>query len=200
MIKKYSEMKSNPTEDMHRHFETRTKYHIDLVNMFAQALKDKIPELPIEHIKSHDANKYLEPLRTPYIFLSWKYHKPSYKYPPGMEDKIVDATYLHVTTNPHHPEFWDKEHASKNKDDSRVDRDEIPDTIINATQMTNRALLEMCCDWSAVGWERSQKSPRDWADKNVNKRWKFTNKQVKFIYKLINIIETIIKESPDFLK
>ena len=36
--------------------------------------------------------------------------------------------------------------------------------------------------------EKNDESPRKWADKNVNKRWKFTDNQRDTIYELIDHI------------
>ena len=36
--------------------------------------------------------------------------------------------------------------------------------------------------------EERGNSPQEWADKVINKRWKFTDEQVKLIYELLNNI------------
>jgi hypothetical protein len=46
----------------------------------------------------------------------------------------------------------------------------------------------MCADWCAMSEELGTNSPKNWADKNVNIRWKFSPRQVKLIYDIIDKI------------
>lgn len=183
-------MKQTPTEEMLAYFEKRTKNHIHLVNFFAKEIKKRKPTWGIREFKEHDSNKFTEPLKIPYVFLTWKYHEPSYKFPAGVKEMVDSASLLHVLTNQHHPEFWDKENAKINE----KDRDKPSDKVVDATTMVSLRVVEMVCDWAAVGWERDGESPRGWAKKNVNVRWKFTKQQEALIYRLIDVIEEIISE------
>jgi hypothetical protein len=45
----------------------------------------------------------------------------------------------------------------------------------------------MVADWASVSEERGN-SPKSWAKKNVNVRWKFNKKQEDLIYELIDVI------------
>ena len=48
----------------------------------------------------------------------------------------------------------------------------------------------MVCDWTSVSQEMEGNSDAtDWANKNINKRWTFTEEQVKLIYDIINIFK-----------
>lgn len=93
------------------------------------------------------------------------------------------ASEHHVHSNRHHPEFYDDTGKI-----NREDRDKKPDKIVDATKMEDLDIAEMISDWLAMSEERGNKCI-DWADKNVNIRWKFTDKQKDLIYKLIKGIE-----------
>jgi hypothetical protein len=194
-IKRYSEMQIKPTKEMLEFYNKRTQAHIALVNSLYEALKQRIPGLPSEwDLSLHDKDKFEEPLFTPYVFISWKYHDPSFSIPVGIQERCNAATLLHVTSNPHHPEFWDKENAKIND----KDRDKPTGTLIDATEMLSQYLVEMVCDWSAVSWEREKKSPREWAKKNIGIRWSFTQMQERKIYMLISILELILSNPQRF--
>jgi len=70
---------------------------------------------------------------------------------------------------------------------NRDNRDAVPDTMVNATAMPDVYIAEMCADWMAMSEELSSR-PQDWADMNVNVRWKFTDEQVELIYNILNKI------------
>ena len=46
----------------------------------------------------------------------------------------------------------------------------------------------MVADWSAMSEELGSET-KDWADKNVNVRWEFTDEQRDLIYELIDKVE-----------
>ena len=169
---------------MENYFYDRTNKHIKLVNKWF----DKIEEFTKKgySIKDHDSSKFLEPEKTPYIYINYNYKCKAdgikYSLPEGMDKKANEATLHHITTNNHHPEYWDKKFDSSmfNKEN----RDEIPEKMVDATRMPVSALEEMLADWFAMS-EKKGTDPKKWAKKNINKRWKFTDKQKKFIYSLI---------------
>lgn len=82
--------------------------------------------------------------------------------------------------NCHHPEYY-AEDAELNY----RDRDEKPEKIIDATKMQDLDIAEMCADWLGMAEELGDNA-KDWADKNVNVRWKFTDNQTDLIYRIIN--------------
>ena len=51
--------------------------------------------------------------------------------------------------------------------------------------MIDDDIKEMVADWCAMSEEKGN-TPKEWADKVVNKRWKFTSEQTKLIYTLID--------------
>lgn len=176
------------TKEMSDWFNKRTARHISLVQKYAKLLEDKfgIKGL-VDRAKDHDQSKYEEPERTPYIFITWDYHckdlKKEFKLPDDIKDKMNSASEHHVHSNRHHPEFYD-DTSKINKED----RDKKPKKIVDATKMEDLDIAEMISDWLAMSEERGNKCI-DWADKNVNIRWKFTDKQKDLIYKLIKGIE-----------
>lgn len=136
-----------------------------------------------QKIISHDASKYLSPEYKPYILTTWKYKCQregiDFQVNEFEQEQMHQATIHHVKTNKHHPEFWSKEEKCINKDD----RDK-PISLIDSTEMPMIYIAEMVCDWLAVSEERGS-SVKDWADSNINIRWKFNQEQIKLIYFLI---------------
>jgi hypothetical protein len=69
---------------------------------------------------------------------------------------------------------------------NKDNRDETKD-LIDATKMPDVYIGECVADWCAVSEERHN-TPKKWADKNIDKRWKFTDEQKGLIYDLIDAI------------
>lgn len=184
-------------DEMKEHFDARTKMHIGLVNKYLVEIASLcLPEIDNDLLfeDSHDASKFEEPEYTPYLHVNWK-HKmrdegKTYSPSKEIEDSMHFATYHHVKNNKHHPEFWDY----KTTPDSinPRDRDKAPDKIVDGTKMPLTHVAQMVADWTAVDEEKSKVkgrySAKDWADKNVNIRWKFTPQQVELIYKIIGLL------------
>lgn len=61
-------------------------------------------------------------------------------------------------------------------DDSlnRNDRDATPDRPTNAAGMNDVDIAEMVADWCAMSEEKGG-HPQDWAAKNINVRWNFSD-------------------------
>lgn len=177
-------------KDMEKFFIERTKNHIALVQKYCKRIEeygDGEFDGLIERGIIHDQSKFQEPEKTPYIYLTWNYKckidGEKYEYPEGIEEKTVFATEHHIKNknNSHHPEYHcDKKNNLINKDN----RDKPPEEMIDATKMKDIDIAEMCADWMAVSEERGT-DPEDWANKNINKRWKFTKHQEALIYELI---------------
>jgi len=94
------------------------------------------------------------------------------------------ATFSHVTGNSHHPEYWDSEAARDNSSISYRNRDGKRNTLIDATKMDEKSMIEMCCDWSSVGAEKGN-SPQSWFTIGLKDKWIFTEEQQKFIWKTL---------------
>jgi len=172
-------------------FDKRTNNHIKLVQKYCKKIEEYDPQkfmgLSLQ-AKPHDQSKFKQPELDPYLYISWDYKCKddgvAFDIPDDINDKMNKATEHHVKTNPHHPDYHsDKEVNLIN----RADRDKPPAEIIDATKMPILDVAEMVADWCAMGEEKGTQ-PKSWANKNVNIRWKFTPKQTKLIYELIQAI------------
>ena len=145
-----------------------------------------IPDIYKPYINAFECiGKYEDPEKEPYLYISWKYKCKDdgvdFEVPDDIDDKMNKATEHHVKSNKHHPES----HCKKKIDlINREDRDKPPEEIIDATEMPELDIGEMVGDWLAMSEEKGG-STKDWADKNVNVRWKFTDDQKDLIYELI---------------
>lgn len=171
-------------------FNIRTKNHIDLVKKYCKKLYDFDPSFYkelLERGKTHDNSKLVEPELTPYIYVTWRYYCKDNGIPfevsEETEKSMHEATEHHVHSNSHHPEFFDMNSSINNED-----RDAPSKSITNATSMNEIDLAEMCCDWCAMSEEKGENGPFDWADRNINKRWKFTDDQVDYIYTILDFL------------
>lgn len=161
-------------------YERRTKEHIDRVRRCLSvlaAVTEYADELN-ERAKVHDASKFSPEERIPYIWLT-EFHRcrrsgEPFEYPDGMEDQVRAAIDHHMSTNRHHPDF----HADPN-DMSDVD------------------LIEMVCDWTAMSQEFDQDggSARGWADKTVGSRVKFNQEKSRFIYAMVDLLDSELSTS-----
>lgn len=184
------ESKENITKEMEDFYEKRTRNHIDLVAKYCRKISEydsKYDEL-LERLKVHDDSKFEEPERTPYIYITWKYkikdEGKDFDVPKDIEDKMNEATLHHVTSNSHHPEF----HSSRKTGLlNREDRDKPPKEIVDASSMPEIDIAEMVADWCAMSEEKGN-SPKGWADKNVDVRWKFGDNKKNLIYELIDAV------------
>lgn len=185
----------NYTQEMLDHYEKRTKMHIALVSKYCSKIAAYNPEFKelLERAKVHDQSKFENPEREPYIWVTWKYKLRAdgkeLDVPQEILDRMHEATYHHVTSNSHHPEYHAKD---KTNLINKENRDAPPDKIVDATSMPLLDVAEMVADWSAVSEEKGN-TPREWADKNVNVRWKFTDEQKNLIYDLIDGVWEVFK-------
>ena len=193
--------KSATPEEMEKYFEERTAKHIALVQAAAQKIVKAYPEEFKEleaHASIHDASKLVEPERTPYISISWRHKleneqgkfnpiKGKGYQTPGMLDKDEEnkATLHHITTNSHHPEFYNKDKANIDAED----RDKSV-KVLDAGKMLPLDIAEMIADWQAMAEELKKNTARQWYDQQKNVRWSFTPEQDALIDKLLKVFET----------
>ena len=187
---------NTPKEFIDR-FHQRTREHIDRVIKNAKQIEKtkpgKFPGL-IQQVKNHDNTKYEEPELTPNVWLTQHHYCKDndmpFEYPEGMEEKVNKVTLHHIQNSAHHGEYHDPD---KDKIKLGANRDELK-KICDSTTMPDDDIAEMVCDWAAMSQELGD-SLKGWADKNVNKRWKFTSEQVKLIYELVDILENNFEEN-----
>jgi hypothetical protein len=183
--------KDEEFEKMVEFFKKRTKRHIDLVKKYCKLAAEWDPERfgkLVERGEEHDASKYEDPEFEPYVYVTWK-HKckddgKKFDPPEGIDEAMVEATEHHVKNNSHHPES----HCARKTDLVNPDnRDKPPEDPVDAKEMGQLDLAEMVCDWCAMGEERGN-TPREWADKNIGKRWIFTDKQKDLVYEVMDAV------------
>lgn len=179
------------TQEMKDWFDKRQQRHIALVQQCAREIEASNPSKYAgltDQTAKHDASKFEDPERGPFELIAWQYHERDagrkFDVPKEDADRMNQATEHHVKVNSHHPEFHTSETVGLI---NREDRDKPPAKLIDATKMGTLDLAEMVSDWGAMGREKGT-SPKDWADKNVGPRWKFTPEQVKEIYGLIELV------------
>ena len=179
--------KAEDYKKMREWFETRTNKHIERVQKYCKKIEeydDRFKGL-VEQAKNHDKSKFEDPEVEPYIYTTWEYKCKDdgveFKCPEEMKEKMHGATEHHTRNNSHHPEF----HTNQKGDLINKENRDKPEVIVDATSMPILDLAECVADWMAVSEERGN-SPKDWADKNVNIRWKFTGEQKDVIYELID--------------
>lgn len=194
------------TSEMRQWYEDRTARHIDLVKKYCRLIDiyetarfnhgfEVITDpsfggsgIRLSEMECHDKSKLEEPERTPYIYISWQYkmkdEKKEFQPPADIKEMMSRATFHHIKYNPHHPEAWDD--SVKLQDRDSINRDKpISWTVTDASKMPDFYIAEMVADWMAISEEKGT-SVKDWADKNVNIRWKFTEQQTALIYELIS--------------
>ena len=165
---------TEPTEAMIRFYDERTHAHIARVQRCLRLLAAVTPyrdEL-LQRAETHDASKFTDAERVPYIWLT-EYHRCRWRnipfaYPDGMEQRVREAVKHHVHANRHHPEF----HADPN-------------------DMTDVDLIEMVCDWTAMALEFDQDggSARGWAEQTVGKKLHFNATKRSFIFATIALLD-----------
>jgi hypothetical protein len=177
-------------KEMINWFYKRTENHISLVNSYCKKLYDFDPDVYKELLERgaiHDESKFYGPEVAPYVYVTWEYYCKDNNIPfevdAATRDAMHKATEHHIHNNSHHPEFFDK-----NSKINKEDKDKSPQSITDATIMSDIDIAEMCCDWCAMSKEKGSDGPFDWADKNIGKRWKFTDAQIDYIYTLLDFL------------
>lgn len=181
------------TDEMIDHFEERTSLHISNVRHFLDRIirasdDDIVKGTCMNEYIDHDSSKFEQPEYSPYVLLTWRYKMredgvKSFDFSIDIQDEITQATVHHIKNNKHHPEYW-----IPNKDSMQLinpnDRDKPLNKVLDVTEMPDEYICCMVADWMAMSLEKGT-SPFDWADKNVNVRWKFNDHQVSLIYAIL---------------
>jgi hypothetical protein len=179
------------TQEMRDFFYRRTKEHIGRVKKWINTIYKYDPirfSKLLDRRDSHDKSKFSEPELTPYIYITWRYHcqdtGEKFEVSDDIQRLMRNATYLHVKSSSHHPEFHDPGASRESINDK--DRDGIPKKIVTPIGMTDIDIADMVADWMAMADEKGT-DPKEWADKNIGKRWKFNDNQIKLIYELLKL-------------
>jgi len=185
-----------PTREMTIWYHSRTNNHIKLVKKWYEKVTEYKKDISRIDIDIHDSSKFNSPEYEPYIFITWNYYCTrngiDFDFTDEMKEKGNEATIHHITTSRHHPEYWDV--AFTVSMFNTENRDAVADKIVDATEMPYKHILEMMADWFAVSEER-ETNPYDWAEMNINKRWKFSRDQVGLIYSILdNVWEKSLTE------
>ena len=183
----YSQFKNLP--EMEKFFQLRTEKHIKTVQQYAKLIEEYDPdrfEGLVAQAKEHDASKKEDPEKKPYVLVTWKYKCKAdgkdFEFTAEQKKQMDQATEHHILNNAHHPEYHSKETTDLiNKND----RDKPPSKTIDATKMKDVDIGEMIADWISMGIEKNS-STEEWANNNVNIRWKFSDRQTKIIYELVD--------------
>lgn len=180
------------TQEMIEHFKYRTGFHLWCVHKWTNriaALNDKRIDLDtlFDERDRHDEYKWLTPEYEPYLFISWGYKcrrtGVDFILPDSIKEQMNEATFHHIKSHRHHPEFWDDNVtiAALNKGDR--DRP-AAGQMVDGTKMPMSYVAAMVADWFAMSEELGS-HPAKWAADNINVRWKFTNEQIGLINDLI---------------
>ena len=189
---------SNEKED---HFVNRTNKHIALVKKACIKIVEAYPKFKdlLDRAEIHDASKFKEPERTPYIEISWRHKLENAKgdYDPYIgkgyqtpgkltKDDENKATMHHILSNSHHPEYHleDKSDANINAEDRNKS-----DKVVDASRMPDLDIAEMIADWVAMSEELKTNTAREWYNKQNGVRWDFSKHQEALIDNLVHVFE-----------
>ena len=162
------------TQEMIRKFATDTGKHKVLVAKYIERVPDEyLPKSDkIKRAIEHDVTKFNDDEFTAYAKKHWASLHPKMRLTPAEKREIDKAKELHYKRNRHHPEHFD---TGKFKD------------MVDATRMSIEDLAEMVADWCAES-EEFGTDPREFAKKNIGKKWYFSGGQESVIYDLIDAI------------
>lgn len=187
-------MKDEKAKSKH-HFERLDK-HVGLVKKYGRQIAGlKLPGIDqlelIKEVDAHDMSKRSEPELTPYKDISWYYKLKKdgheMELTKEMENAMAEATLHHIKNNKHHPDYWSDEVSKEEL--TMKNRIENPKDAIDAFKMPKLHMAHMVADWLAMS-EEVGGTAKAWADKTINKRWNFNDDQTKFIYNVIDLIES----------
>ena len=203
---------ADPQSEQYKWFVERTNKHIGLVKKACGQIVEAYPEFEelLQRAEVHDASKFEEPEKTPYIEITWRHklenskdefdpiNNKGYKKPGTLDNEEENkATLHHITSNQHHPEFHLKVKSDANI--SATDRDKS-DKVVDASAMPDLDVAEMVADWQAMTEELGKNTTREWFDKQKDVRWHFSDKQIELIDKLIKVFEDGRMFEPESIK
>lgn len=139
---------------------TRVKY---FYNILVESGQIPLEDIDIKRVMKHDSDKlkYNNLVRQALRFT------PEDELTETDREKIVAVVMEHVSTHPHHCEYWGE-----------------------GPEMPNTYIYEMCADWAATAEERGT-SLMDWCKKSVND-FMFTYEQTELIFSLCEYLTEYI--------
>ena len=153
-------------------YERRTHAHIARVRHCLHAIADATDhgDALRERAHVHDASKFSDAERVPYIWLT-EYHRcrrtgEPFAYPDGVHEQVRAAIRHHTSVNRHHAEY----HADPN-------------------DMTDVDLIEMVCDWTAMAQELGDGNARAYADRTVGTDLLLNPERSAFLYRTIDLLD-----------
>jgi hypothetical protein len=184
------------TSEMIQYYLDRTNKHISLVRKYHGIistfnLPQIVDELFDQEALDHDQSKFTPREFFPYVYITWKYYKPDYVVPEEIKNSLHEATFHHIKTNKHHPEYWDRN--VKIDSLNQENRDKPSGVMVDAIKMPETYIAAMIADWFAMSEEKGT-SIKQWVINNVNVRWKFDAYQVEFINLLVAMVLKEIEE------
>lgn len=171
----------------HQYFIDRTNKHIQLVQDAADEIVKAYPEFDklLKRVEVHDASKFEEPERDPYIELTWQ-KKYGNEVSDEIKQQINQATLHHIKNNSHHPEYHLEDKTKANL--SSTNRDDSIECV-DVSLMPDIDVAEMVADWQAMTEELQTNTTREWFDKVKDVRWHFSEHQEELIDKLLKVFE-----------
>jgi len=151
------------------HARERTKKHIGLYKKYMDVI------YPERDNTNHDLSKFTEDFWGPYVLINAKYNF-GFKPNEDQEKAMALATYNHILTEDHHPEFWAPE---VDYDWTAKDRTKNV-KMCDCRGMPDACLIKAVADWCAMSEEIGENTPMDWINNQFGKRWVFTPKQKRF--------------------
>ena len=184
------------TEDMEKAFIERTNEHITRVhnNLLKFIGYQGLDETELRtRANNHDRSKFTAiEEHDPYVWVNWKHRckrlKQPFKPSKNIEDHMDAATKHHILNNPHHPEFHIKDPTIMDNF-SRDTAKEHKEPLLTIPTMPLIDIIEMVCDWTAMDQEFGGNSALDWANKNIGKRWDFSDDNILQIYAAISHLD-----------
>jgi len=167
----------SPTPEMVSFFNARTTAHIESVKLHMELMagwKDLTLEELRQRGAEHDASKWSEPEKTPYIWHTWAHRARRL----GKEFVVPDSIDInaaiehHITTNSHHPEY----HATRDA-------------------MSTLDIVEMVCDLTAMSRENGNSTCWDWVEEHAERFRGFSLSKASDFWATINELDRRLKEA-----
>ena len=170
------------TPEMEANFKQYLQGHVHKVCVFAKMLFELglIERDLYDFIRhGHDKSKLEEPEFTPYVKRKWFEREGDQEKFNDMGDDVKQAIIHHVTNNSHHPECWSPDYEGFEV--------EQPCHIVG---MPEECVIEMVCDWMAMGLERGN-TARAWYNKVNGSKWMFDKTTQALIEKWLATFENM---------